>query len=89
MKHSQATKLLITYEGPLDRARDAAISAALGDCPGGSGYCFATDVRDFTATVPEAELAAVLRALSTIDGVLVKQLVEDAWVVVARCEDPS
>ena len=75
----RGTDIVVTYKG-LDHDKDRAVRAALGKYATGSGFGFNDGQRDHTATVPEDDLAHVLRELKKIRGVRTKKLVQK-WVL--------
>lgn len=72
--------LSITYGGGLDHDRDEAIDAVLGDCRDGSGYDFATDERDVSAMITEADLPRVIEELRAIGGLVLRAKIDGRWV---------
>jgi hypothetical protein len=77
--HWRGTDITVTYKG-LDHEKDRAIRKAIGKYDTGSGFLFSESERDLTATVPEDDLARVLRELKKIRGIRTKKLVQK-WVL--------
>lgn len=75
----RGTDIVVTYKG-LDHDKDRAVRKALGKYDTGSGFGFDDGMRDHTATVPEDDLARVLRDLKKIRGVRTKRRVVK-WVL--------
>ena len=79
VRHWRGTDIVVTYKG-LDHDKDRAVRKALGKYDTGSGFGFDDGQRDHTATVPEDDLARVLRALKKIRGIRTKKCVVK-WVL--------